>query len=183
MDLYYLIPGLCAYLFHIFLYNRDKFISITILIIGILLQFFLLKETQQSSYLSKGANLIVLSIMVTIPNLIFYAVFRFATKFISTGSDAEMFLSKEDLKLVLQDLKGYLAKSEECLLAGHSLIEINDIIDRSLSRIEKDEKVNLSEINLLFLPTGSLQEISLDSGWADDFLELSENYEKSLGKK
>ena len=60
-----------------------------------------------------------------------------------------------------------------------------DVI-RDLERIE-DKIVNkdndaTSELLFLLSPTGSLQEISISSGWGNEFLVIANNLEVALGK-
>ena|SRR4026208_1384372 len=54
---------------------------------------------------------------------------------------------------------------------NHAISEIDSIIT-SL------ENGSLPEIGVLFAPTGPIQEVSLSSGWAQEFLELAERFDK-----
>ena len=38
------------------------------------------------------------------------------------------------------------------------------------------------DLVVLFAPTGPIQEVSLSSGWGDDFLELSERFDRAVGR-
>lgn len=53
---------------------------------------------------------------------------------------------------------------------NHAISEI-DSITISL------ENGSIPEIGVLFAPTGPIQEVSLSSGWAQEFLDLAELYE------
>jgi len=53
---------------------------------------------------------------------------------------------------------------------NHAISEIDSIII-SL------ENGSIPEIGVLFAPTGPIQEVSLSSGWAQEFLDLAELYE------
>ena len=46
-------------------------------------------------------------------------------------------------------------------------------IDRLISRISSDDFPSRDEITFPFLPTGSIQEASVSSGWGQEFLEIS----------
>jgi hypothetical protein len=35
-------------------------------------------------------------------------------------------------------------------------------------------------LDVLFLPTGPIQEVSLSSGWGDEFLQLAERYDAAV---
>lgn len=54
---------------------------------------------------------------------------------------------------------------------NHAISEIDSIIT-SL------ENGSIPEIGVLFAPTGPIQEVSLSSGWAQEFLELAERFDK-----
>jgi hypothetical protein len=38
------------------------------------------------------------------------------------------------------------------------------------------------DLTILFAPTGNLQEVSLSSGWGDEFLELATRFDKACGR-
>jgi len=40
------------------------------------------------------------------------------------------------------------------------------------------ENGSIPEIGVLFAPTGPIQEVSLSSGWGNEFLELAERFDK-----
>ena len=54
---------------------------------------------------------------------------------------------------------------------NHAISEIDSIIT-SL------ESGSIPEIRVLFAPTGPIQEVSLSSGWGQEFLELAERFDK-----
>ena len=54
---------------------------------------------------------------------------------------------------------------------NHAISEIDSIIT-SL------ENGSIPEIGVLFAPTGPIQEVSLSSGWGQEFLELAERFDK-----
>lgn len=53
----------------------------------------------------------------------------------------------------------------------HALSEMDAII-------AEVEKGSIPEIGVLFAPTGPIQEVSLRSGWGNEFLELAERFDK-----
>lgn len=56
---------------------------------------------------------------------------------------------------------------------------IKDIDDYIISLEQKRDTV-FYDLEILFAPTGSLQEISIDSGWGSKFIELSQKIDKLL---
>ena len=53
----------------------------------------------------------------------------------------------------------------------HAIAEIDSIIAAL-------ENSSIPEIGFLFAPTGPIQEVSLSSGWGNEFLELAAQFEK-----
>ncbi|MGV9008314.1 hypothetical protein [Brevundimonas sp.] len=53
-------------------------------------------------------------------------------------------------------------------------------IDAIIAQIEGPDTVKLMPIEMLFAPTGSLQEVSIESGWADDFLALAARFDTAI---
>ena len=55
---------------------------------------------------------------------------------------------------------------------NHAISEIDSII----ASLQND---SIPEIESLFAPTGPIQEVSLSSGWAKEFLELAQRFDKA----
>jgi len=55
-------------------------------------------------------------------------------------------------------------------------------IDGMLSELRRGLLPDLMEMKLLFAPTGDLQEVSLGSGWADEFLMLAARFDTELDR-
>ncbi|MEA4987640.1 MAG: hypothetical protein VB095_06235 [Anaerovorax sp.] len=53
------------------------------------------------------------------------------------------------------------------------IMDLNKYIKRS----EESDETVIKEISLLFAPTGAFQEISIDNGWSDEFIEISERFD------
>jgi hypothetical protein len=53
----------------------------------------------------------------------------------------------------------------------HAIAEIDSIITAL-------ENGSIPDIRVLFAPTGPIQEVSLSSGWGQEFLELAERFDK-----
>ena len=62
--------------------------------------------------------------------------------------------------------------------------EFRDDLDRYVARLKINDKSCLEDLNVLFAPTGSLQEHSISNGWSDEYLRLAEQFDKiSYGLK
>lgn len=53
-------------------------------------------------------------------------------------------------------------------------------IDTILTRIEAAETIKLMPLQVLFAPTGSLQEVSIESGWAEEFIGLASRFDDAI---
>ena len=55
-------------------------------------------------------------------------------------------------------------------------------IDSHIAAIERDDLSRLSDLALLFAPTGAIQEVAESSGWGTEFLALAARFDKSAAK-
>lgn len=85
----------------------------------------------------------------------------------------------ESLIEVLEDAKRLVALSGNdfdwsgWLDRDEALTEINEYIER----VKVGDKSKQLDMRVLFAPTGPLQELSLSSGWADEFLKLASRFD------
>lgn len=59
--------------------------------------------------------------------------------------------------------------------------EAVDEIDEWIRVVSKYLGEDTSQLRVLFAPTGPIQEVSMDSGWAELYLELAKEFEKAIG--
>jgi len=76
---------------------------------------------------------------------------------------------EEARALIAQDGNDFLWSS--WIDQGHAIAEIDSIIAELNGG-------SVPEIGVLFAPTGPIQEVSLSSGWGNEFLELAERFDK-----
>ncbi len=55
-------------------------------------------------------------------------------------------------------------------------------MDNAIAQLEMGIISNKNELELLFAPTGQIQEVSISSGWADEFLALAERFDDEISK-
>ena len=78
---------------------------------------------------------------------------------------------------ILKEARALVARDDNDFLWSswtgqeHAIAEINSIIAEL-------ENGSVREIEVLFAPTGPIQEVSLRSGWGNQFLELAERFDK-----
>ena len=55
-------------------------------------------------------------------------------------------------------------------------------LDTLIGALRAGERPKRLALEVLFAPTGPIQEVSLSSGWADHFLELASRFDAALAK-
>ena len=56
--------------------------------------------------------------------------------------------------------------------------QLRDELDNYITRLKANDKSCLGELFKLFLPTSIFQDISIPNGWADEYLNLAERFDK-----
>jgi hypothetical protein len=56
------------------------------------------------------------------------------------------------------------------------------VLDGHVAAIERDDTSRLPELKVLFAPTGSIQEVSVSSGWGEEFLGLAARFDKAAAR-
>lgn len=76
-----------------------------------------------------------------------------------------------------------IVKNDETDLTWSRFNTIDELIDDLVNHIKKlinRDFSKLDDLILLFAPTASLQEISISSGWASQFLVISEKFDYAI---
>jgi hypothetical protein len=63
-----------------------------------------------------------------------------------------------------------------------SVKEALSTLDGHIAAIERDDASRLPELGLLFAPTGSIQEVSVSSGWGEEFLGLAARFDEAVAR-
>ena len=89
-----------------------------------------------------------------------------------------------DLLQVLIVAKGLLADPRNTFDWSHwnDMNEATREFVEWIAKVEGGQKFDRRKLSLLFAPTGNIQEVSLSSGWGDQFLELAEDYDRAIKK-
>ena len=53
-------------------------------------------------------------------------------------------------------------------------------VNHHIGRLRGGDPSHIVDLTLLFAPTGSLQEISISSGWGDAFLDLAARFDRAI---
>ncbi len=89
----------------------------------------------------------------------------------------------QDLISALEKTIGFLEKSEDSAWSNKTALEAKNILIKELKIFEEKQTFSFfgkTKIKFLFLPTGALQEISIDNGWGDEYLKISEIVDKYI---
>ena len=83
--------------------------------------------------------------------------------------------AREELASVLREVRSLLARPGNDF-AWSSWVDADAAlaeVDRLIAALEAGRLPSRLAVSALFAPTGPLQEVSLSSGWADEFLALA----------
>lgn len=89
----------------------------------------------------------------------------------------------DELILAFEEIIELLENSGDTIWANYTVAEAKEILQTELENYKQTQKISDSgkrRINFLFLPTGALQEISIDNGWGDKYIKLSGIFDKYL---
>lgn len=89
----------------------------------------------------------------------------------------------DELISAFEEIIELLKKSEDTIWANYSVEEAIQIFQTELENYKQTQKLSdsgKSGIHFLFLPTGALQEISIDNGWGDEYVQIANVFDKYL---
>ena len=94
-------------------------------------------------------------------------------------------MNNEDLKIkmiqVLKHLTEFLEKSDESLYAAETPEQLLNVVNVNLASMQiSGMLISSDKMREMFLPTTSLQDISIDNGWGDQYIELSKDFELAI---
>jgi hypothetical protein len=85
----------------------------------------------------------------------------------------------------LQDLISIVKEARSLLALANNDFSWSSWIDQdqAISEVDKIitelENGSVPDIRVLFAPTGPIQEVSLSSGWGNEFIELADRFDKA----
>ena len=83
---------------------------------------------------------------------------------------------------VLQETRGFLARPSNDFAWSRwdSAQDALGEIDNLIKRIQAGDMPDRLDLRVLFAPTGSIQEVSLSSGWGQEFIELADKFDSAI---
>jgi hypothetical protein len=73
---------------------------------------------------------------------------------------------------VLERVQELCSQSDDSLWSPDSASDLTSSVAFAIQKLRDGKNISLKGLDFLFLPTGSLQDTSIDNGWGDEFLEL-----------
>ena len=89
----------------------------------------------------------------------------------------------ENLITTLDETIRLVKSSQSSDGASMFVQEIIRELESEITRAKNSEQINTKLLSFLFAPTGSIQEISIDNGWGDDFLRISGVIDEVLSER
>lgn len=92
--------------------------------------------------------------------------------------------ARRELASVLRELAALLRRSGDSLWAPDSVDSIARVVARAVSRLERGRPLLLLGLRLQFwfIPTGSLQEISIDNGWGQEYCDVADRFDLAYAR-
>ncbi len=87
-----------------------------------------------------------------------------------------------ELHLILSRCRELLTTSDDSIWSCLDVCAILLSVDAGLAALSTDSPIDVTELTLLFLPTGPLQETSMSNTWSDEYLTLSERFDVVISK-
>jgi hypothetical protein len=88
----------------------------------------------------------------------------------------------EKLISALEETLSFLQNSQSSDWAHMSVKEIITRLENEISKAKNLQPMDAKCLRLLFAPTGAIQETSIDNGWGNDFLRISEVIDELLSE-
>ena len=83
----------------------------------------------------------------------------------------------EDLERVLTRAKALVERSTESAWTPCSPAKIAGELEVAIAKLDDDERFDAHHLSMLFAPTGPIQEIAIASGWTEEYLALSREFD------
>jgi hypothetical protein len=78
---------------------------------------------------------------------------------------------------LLERLVTLLEDSNESVWSPLSPKKVSDFIQGMISKLQNGEELEIDRLKLEFAPTSTIQEISMENGWSEEFLEMASRFD------
>ena len=87
---------------------------------------------------------------------------------------------KEELIELLKKVTCHLQHSDESVWSDLSPEEVIKKLNTKIERLSTGKSIVKNELIGLFLPTSSIQEISMENNWSNEYISLSEKFDELI---
>ncbi len=89
-----------------------------------------------------------------------------------------MFFGKQDLIHAIKKTIGLLENSKDSDWSSLTAVEIKEILQDELYKIENNQKFDKQELAVLFAVTSNVQETAMRNDWHKEYLEIADVIDK-----
>ncbi len=86
-----------------------------------------------------------------------------------------------ELLPVLEETLGLVEQSHDSLWSPDTVPQLSSFLRSQIGLLKRGLPIDRQALSTVFLPTGSLQDVSIDSGWGQRFIELAAAVDRCLG--
>lgn len=84
---------------------------------------------------------------------------------------------------ILEETTALLQTSLSSDKTSMSVEDLMDALEAEIVRAREQQSVDTDRLKMLFAPGGPIQEVSIDNGWGDDFVRISQIMDGFLGNR
>jgi len=89
----------------------------------------------------------------------------------------------DSLVSALEKTLSFLRESESSFWSSLAVEELISKLEDELYKLKNSQQFNLEQLKFLFAPTGPIQDTSIDNGWGDQYLEISDVIDRYTNSK
>ncbi len=93
----------------------------------------------------------------------------------------KMKTTTEKLVEIIEIIKGKIVPETDIVWTRYnSVAELEIDLEKLILGIRANDRETYSKLETLFGPTGSFQELSIDNGWGEEFIQLSISFDEQI---
>lgn len=76
----------------------------------------------------------------------------------------------------------FLNHSKESPYTNKTPQNVTNTLNKAIIKLKENKPINKPDLKLEFAPTSSIQEIAIDNGWGEKYLQLSEEFDSLIAE-
>jgi len=82
---------------------------------------------------------------------------------------------------IIEVIKGKITPETDIVWTHYNSVDkLNIDLSNLIQGIRTNDVATFSKLEILFAPTGSFQELSIDNGWGEEFIQLSKIFDHQI---